>query len=76
MTTSFHQVKISVEIEWICRKVEYKSEPEENRTCIKVFTKQRYDNDKVQREYARFTGHHYKTKYMNHRHRKGGKSIR
>lgn len=73
MTTSLHQAKISVEIEWFCRKEEYESKPEDKCMWIKMFTQQRSDSDKVQREHIRFTLHHYKTKCMNHGHRKGEK---
>ena len=45
------------------------SEPEDKYTGVKMFTQQRYNNDKVWTEHTRYTGH-YKTKYMNHGHKK------
>lgn len=67
--------KISAEIELICRKVKYESEHEDKCMWIEMFTQQRYNNDKVQRGHTGFTGHYYKTKYTNHWHKKGKKSI-
>lgn len=64
MTPSLHQVKISVEMEWICRRVGYENKSEDK--CMSRH--QRYD--KVQRGHTRVTGRHYKTKCMNHEHRK------